>query len=82
MSDVRASEASGATSSMSTAARESAESEAIAAMETADGYGGPLAVAQKAALRTAVARATEVGGNERGKSEAERAAAWRALGCN
>ena len=45
MSDVRASEASGATSSMSTVARESAESRAIAAMAMVDGYGGPLAVA-------------------------------------
>ena len=82
MAAVRASVASGATAVMATTARESAASGAIAAMAMADRYGGRLAAAQTAALGTAVARATAVGGSEQGKSVAARAAAWRALVCN
>ena len=50
-------------------------------MAMEDRYGGRLAAVPTAALGTAVARATAVGENERGKPVAERAAAWRALVC-
>ena len=76
MAAARDPEASGGAAAMATVARELATSGATVVMAIADGDGSWLEAARTSYLGVAAARATAVGGSERGQSVSARAVAW------